>query len=72
MEVLMTCPHDPHLYFHFALTELLTLDFVRKTQRRCFPWANKAAHHISLSQSSQPTVMTSALCKQHLAWRRRP
>lgn len=28
---------DPHLYFHFALTELSTLDFIHKTQSRCFP-----------------------------------
>lgn len=33
----MTYPQDPHMHFHLALTEIFTLDFVRKTQSRRFP-----------------------------------
>lgn len=32
----MTYPHDLQLAFHFALREFFTLDFVHKTQSRCF------------------------------------
>lgn len=35
-EGVMTYPHDLQLAFHFALREFFNLDFVHKTQSRCF------------------------------------